>query len=190
MTDENKAKIEEHLRRDPLVKFSVYAHIQAEVLKTCAHQIRALLDIALAKPGVVDQGSQEAYGLFWLWLLGACEVTRTMTQAKSCFHPAAADKLYKLKKRLSKLRMPFAKQEYEGQSKNPKPVRAEPSICGFDHVTKSMEFEVDKEVFSVREVLDEFEMELKSITFDDILAGRRDSERYRVAKQRETAANN
>ena len=57
------------------------------------------------------------YGQFWLWVVGAFEVVRTMAGAKACFSQRVKDELGPLKKTLAFLRMPFAKQEYPGGGK-------------------------------------------------------------------------
>jgi hypothetical protein len=174
--EEHTTKIEETFRRDPLVAFSVYTHIQVGVLRGQADEIRSLLDASLANPGIVKSDSgMRAYGLFWLWLLGAYEVVRTMSQARSCFVPSVSEKLRVMKKGLAKLRIPFAKQEYAGQMR---PVGVEPSICGWDFKARSMKFCVGSEVVSVRPLMDDFESLFSSITYDDIICDHRDSNNY------------
>ena len=97
-----------------------------------------------------------------------------MCQAKSCFSPALTTRLSAFKKRVSKLRMPFAKQEYEGR-KPKTPIKGEASIYGIDTTRGDMRFEVEGVVISIREILGEFEAIFSSITRSDILRDHRTS---------------
>src|ERR1700687_2076506 len=74
------------------------------------------LDAALVEGGSVHAPTFIiAYSHFWLWVLAAYEVTRTMHQARVCFSVPLGNRLGTLKKQLSQLRVPFAKQELPGE---------------------------------------------------------------------------
>ena len=126
--------IEEMHNKNPLTVFSVYTDIQSRIVRGLGQEILASLEVGITPEdgtgkGVVCSGEviDRCYGQFWLWILGAYEVVRTMSQAEQCFSPRVVIELKGLKKRLAILRMPFAKQELRGK---PIPVRTEPSIYG------------------------------------------------------------
>lgn len=168
--------IEQMLQQDPLIAFSVYTAIQVHTLNVLAREIFELLDSSMTAGSVDGQGFNRAYGMFWLWVLGAYEVTRTMCQAKSCFSPKLATKLHELKNRLSKLRIPFAKQEYAGShSGTGTPIKGEASIYGLDTSRKDLTFEVKGTVLSVRDLVGAFESIFRSIKRQDILQDHRRS---------------
>ncbi len=99
MSDEKL--VDKMLNENPLIAFSVYTHIQVEIVRDLGRQILEILDNAF-KPGVAEGNSvNRSYGLFWLWILGSYEVTRTMTQADSCFSNALMAKLKSFKKQVS-----------------------------------------------------------------------------------------
>jgi hypothetical protein len=164
MSNENLA--EKMLNENPLLAFSVYTHIQVEIVRDLGRQILEILDNAF-EPSVVGENSvNRAYGLFWLWVLGSYEITRTMSQAESCFSNALIVKLRSFKKSVSILRMPFAKQEYPNKKR---PIQAEASIYGIDTETGDLKFEVRGKVVSMRSVVNEFESLFSSISRADIL---------------------
>lgn len=162
------------LAQNPLIGFSVYTHIQVCTLSALGREILALFDSYIAEGSADAQAVNRAYGMFWLWLLGAYEVTRTMCQAKSCFTAELSTKLIALKKRLSALRIPFAKQEYEGRKI---PIKAEASVCGVDTIGKDFKFEVNGTVLSVRDLISAFGSVFGDIKPEDVLSHHRDSYR-------------
>jgi len=173
LMDERNTIAEMH-NQNPLIRFSPYTQIQVRTLSEFGREILDLLDSSMAKGSVDAQAFHRAYGMFWLWLLGAYEVTRTMCQAKSCFTAELATKLIALKKRLSALRMPFAKQEYEGQKI---PIKAEASVRGVDTIGKDFKLEVNGTVLSVRDLISTFESVFGDIKPEDVLSDHRDSYR-------------
>ena len=171
---DERTTIAEMHNQNPLNGFSLYTQIQIRTLSAFGREILDLLDSSMAKSSVDAQAFNRAYGMFWLWLLGAYEVTRTMCQAKSCFTAELSTKLIALKKRLSALRIPFAKQEYEGREI---PIKAEASVCGVDTIGKDFKFEVNGTVLSVRDLISAFESVFGDIKPEDVLSDHRDSYR-------------
>ncbi len=105
--------------------------------------------------GRVDsEAFDRVYGQFWLWVVGAFEVVRTMAGAKACFSQRVKDELGPLKKTLAFLRMPFAKQEYPGGGKK---IGTEASVSDVHKEERDISYRVEDEVFSVRETLRQFE---------------------------------
>lgn len=162
----NEPIINRILDENPLVGFSVYTHLQVEMVRDLGQQILEILDTTF-QPGVVNNnGDYRAYGLFWLWVLSSYEVTRTMSQAEACFSSSLADRVKSFKKKVSILRMPFAKQEYPGEKH---PIKGEASIYGIDTQIGDLKFEVKGKVMSMRDLINEFEVLIKSISRADIL---------------------
>jgi len=173
--------IEEMLDKTPLVAFSVYTDIQSRTLQTLGAEILACFDAGIKPDGASGNGSNcsgelviRGYGQFWLWVLGAYEVVRTMCpnpeQCDRYFSRGVSDRLKELKRRLAELRMPFAKQELRGKNV---PVEAEPSICGIGTSPPDLRFEVEGQVISARELIVEFATVLGNIARGDVLADHR-----------------
>ncbi len=169
--------IEEMHNKNPLTVFSVYTDIQSRIVRGLGQEILASLEVGITPEdgtgkGVVCSGEviDRCYGQFWLWILGAYEVVRTMSQAEQCFSPRVVIELKGLKKRLAILRMPFAKQELRGK---PIPVRTEPSIYGIGASPPDLRFEVEGQIISIREFVVEYTRVFDSITRSDILADHR-----------------
>jgi hypothetical protein len=150
---------------NPLVRFSVYTHIQVNALKALADEIRKLLDQSIHPQQVNCVPLMDAQGKFWLWVLGAFEVVRTMYQYRKCFSPAAADRIKIFKDEIAQIRVPFAKQEYAGYGG---PIDGECSISGIDDVGRDFSHTVRGKVINVRPLLDEFEVLIASITPVDV----------------------
>ena len=120
LADMEQAKtIDQLYRENPLLAFSFYAHMQAEITRRLGRDVLATLDTAIApsaEEGAAATGDataiNHAYGQFWLWVLAAYEVVRTMSQARGCFSEPIAQRLVDLKRHIAGLRIPFAKQEY------------------------------------------------------------------------------
>ena|SRR2546422_3597184 len=73
---------------------------------------------------------------------------------------------FDLKSKLSKLRMPFAKQEYEGKRT---PIVSEASVYSVDTARKDLKFEIKGTVLSVRGLIGAFNSVFDSIKYEDIL---------------------
>lgn len=111
-----------------------------------------------------------AHGLFWLWVLGAYEVVRTMCQAKRCFTPAVAAQIKFVERSLWLLRIPFAKQELPGEKA---PVHAELSIYGVQHSPPDLQYAVKEQVVSARDLIEQFTAVFAAIRRSDIVADHR-----------------
>src|SRR5258706_8916923 len=111
--------IDQLYRENPLLEFSVYTHMQVEITRRLGSEVLDTLDMAIAPPAVegattTTDGAalNRAYAQFWLWVLAAYEVVRTMSQARGCFSVPLAGRLLEFKRHIAGLRIPFAKQEY------------------------------------------------------------------------------
>lgn len=106
---------EQEVAREPLLAFSFYLSGRVNVLRSFADEVEDHLDRARTSE-YIDFGEIERAGsLMWLWILGAYEVVRTVSQAKSCFAKTFLERLAPLKKVLSAARMPSAKMEKPGK---------------------------------------------------------------------------
>src|SRR5258705_7882429 len=158
--------IERMLTQEPLILFSLYTAGQVRTLQNVGRELFSLLDFTIGSEPIDGESFNRAYGLFWLWVLGAYEVTRAMCQVKACFSQELSMKLATLKKRLSILRMPFAKQEYQGEQT---PINGEASVASLDMMQRDLCFEVKGVVVSVRDMVNEFESVFASISRKDIV---------------------
>jgi hypothetical protein len=169
--------IEDMLNKNPHVVFSIYTDVQSRTIRQLGRDIVTCLEDGITTDDGSGKGTvcggevmNRGYGQFWLWVLGAYEIVRTMCQAEQCFSPALATELKALKRQLSVIRMPFAKQELRGKFV---PVHGEPSVYGIGHSPPDLRFEVEGEVISVQELIGEFDRVFGGITRTDILADHR-----------------
>lgn len=159
----------------PLVRFSVYTHIQADAIRSLGGEIFCLLDGSVSEGKFVCDGSHMnlIYARFWLWVLGAYEITRTMSEYKECFSARYIVEIDRFKKSVSDIRVAFAKQQYRGREKTP--IKNDASIAGFDVAKKDQMFLVnDKEVW-MRPLIEQFECLIKEAKHEDILCDLRDA---------------
>lgn len=163
-------KIERIYMEHPLLAFSVYTHIQSEIVRGLGNEVIASLDTAIASDAVDATTINRAYGQFWLWVLGAYEITRTISQAKACFSPRVGANVLDFKQRLGRLRIPFAKQEYAGGTAL---LGSETSISGIDNQKKDMTFSVQGVVFSARRLVADFDGLISQIKPADVLDNHR-----------------
>ncbi|MDP2406999.1 MAG: hypothetical protein Q8M50_12170 [Hydrogenophaga sp.] len=147
--------IEKMLEEEPLFLFSLYTDMQARILVDTGHKILQCLDDGLVLPNGVKRPAREAYGLFWLWVLGAYEVTRTMSQHRACFAEPIASDIQAMKKNLHRIRIPFAKQELPGDKKQH--VYGELAISYYDFEAKDEGFLIGDEVIWMRRTVIQFE---------------------------------
>jgi hypothetical protein len=161
--------IEEMLKRHPLIQFSLYTDSQAQILLDLGEKIIRLLDEGLIKPNIVDRPAREAYGQFWLWVLGAWEVIRTMDEPehRDCFAEPIFTEIGKMKKTLHRIRIPFAKQELAGRKG--KHVYSELSMYTFDHERKDIGYKIDHEIVWMRRTLIDFDHFIRSIQTSHVL---------------------
>lgn len=151
--------IKKMIERSPLVQFSLYTSVQVQTLRNVGGELSGLSKDWTDT--ITD--SQRVYDLFWLWVLGAYEVVRTMSQNKECFASHVQEKIAEQKRTLATIRMPFAKQELKGNSK---PVYSEPSVVG---VNKSLEFLISGEIYNSTAVVEGFIEFVDSINPNDII---------------------
>jgi hypothetical protein len=103
--------------------------------------------------------------LSWLWILGAYEVVRTMSQAKQCFSERAQIALGGIKKELSKVRMPSAKMEQQGRYVA---VPSRRSPAGLDLHERDLLIGDPGSSHSLRQLLDQFAKVFTSFEAADI----------------------
>lgn len=142
----------------PLLSFSLYTDVQADIIRRVGAEI---LGITSKWTNVIDN-HQRAYDLFWLWILGAYELTRTMDEFSGGFSTSMKERTKEIKIFIAELRMPFAKQQLRGKRTT---VYAELSIVG---IQKGMQFKIEGKIFNSTNVIERFIDFLDSITFDDL----------------------
>jgi hypothetical protein len=169
--------IEKMLNDNPLIGFSIYTDSQSKTVQTFGREILDCLQTGISPDPNGGSGSRcdaqtvmRAHGLFWLWVLGAYEVVRTMCQAKQCFTPAAATQIKTLERSLWQLRIPFAKQELPGKNA---PVHAELSIHGVRHSPPDLRYSVEGQVVSARDLIEQFGAVFAGIARSDVVADHR-----------------
>ncbi len=163
------------LARDPLVRFSVYSQIQAQTLRDLSNEITELIEASINDRQFVDGSKLLIYGRFWMWVLGAYEVTRTMSEYKVCFSTNLNEKVAEFKAQISILRMPFAKLQIKGSDK---PIGNEASIYSVDMEAKDFLFQVGDRKFPMRSLMKEFLGLLASIKPEDVLHDLRDAHKF------------
>jgi len=156
------------LAKDPLVRFSVYSQIQAQTLRDVSTEVSSLLDSSISEEKFVNGSNlQVIYGRFWMWVLGAYEVTRTMSEYKTCFSTSLNSRVADFKAQISILRMPFAKLQFKG---NDKPINGEASIYSIDMKARDFIFQVGDKQFPMRWLMNEFNSLIASIKPEDVLS--------------------
>jgi hypothetical protein len=165
MQEDMAKPFEEFLRENPILDFSVYTHIQIKILISVGQEIECLLDKAV-DGNTISHEFERAYALFWLWVLGAFEVIRTMYAAKNRFSPDAQKSLKESKARLIRIRAPMAKQKYAGRNED---IRAELSVSGFDTDTKDYCLNIEGKRYWARALIREFNQLVSSIGANDIV---------------------
>ena len=169
MSDDHAKIIREMIEKNPLLKFSVYTSIQCTIINDLGNRIAMTLaeTISSDEDGIKIIGNyMDAYGQFWLWVLGAYEIIRTMAEAKRCFDDETYQKIKELKGYLAYIRMPFAKQRFRGD--NVSSIRGVSSISNFCAKTKDFSFEISGKEFYVREVMQRFRETTSSIGLGNI----------------------
>ena len=156
--------IEKMLDDNPLILFSLYTDSQAKYLVKYGKKIIGVMDDGIGENRIMENVLPEVYGMFWLWVLGAYEVVRTMSQHAICFEKTIAADIHKVKKTLHRIRIPFAKQELPGFSRNnPNYIYDELSIHGIDDSKKDFTYKVLDREISTRDTILEFERFIHSI---------------------------
>jgi hypothetical protein len=165
MTD----SVEQALNDEPLLGFSFYTASQVAIVNSLGSEIVNMLDESISENSggeIRVERFTKMYGSFWLWVLGAFEVTRTMASAKPCFSPDAHGRVVAFKNRLIKLRVPFAKQQVAGRREA---TRGEASVSGFDGKKRDLLFVVEGAEYWVKDLIQEFASVIGSIKKEDVL---------------------
>lgn len=136
--------MDELYEQKPLAAFSVDTQVQADYLVKIGKE----LDGTFQSYSNVISDFDDTYGRFWLWLLGAYEVIRTLAQHADCFDPDFVGELNELKRYLAEVRMPFAKQEYRGREDR---IGHDLSVVS---IQQDLEFIIDGKSVSARAVID------------------------------------
>ena len=163
--------IEKMLSDNPLLLFSEYSQVQLQSLRLVREELRDLKPVE-ASNGTWNGGNFERYySFFWLWVLGAYECLRTMDQHRVCFSQRVQMKVTELKKKVAILRMPFAKQELQGEittgpKAKPTKFHGESSVIG---VRNGYVFEVAGQEIESEVLMDDVLGFLTSIDRKDIL---------------------
>ena len=162
------------IERDPLISFSWYISGRKNVLLKIADEIKKNLEEGFTGSGFDGRFIDRAEALLWLWVLGAYEVIRTMSQARECFADRLHDDLASLKKILENARMPAAKMEKRGKKI---PVSSDRSPASFDYEAKDLLIgdPEDEDMISGRLLLQQFEDFIAEIMPEDIIQRHEDS---------------
>jgi hypothetical protein len=170
MSQSEEDKVLEILEEDPLLAFSIYTHVQVKFLEQTATRIEAVLEEGIQGTHIQGGCFNEAYGLFWLWVLGAYEVVRTMSQHGDCFDSDLRSRILEIKRYLKRLRMPFAKQELPrwNRKEGIKPIWGELSVTDVDTANKDLRFRMEGHDLTARAALKEFRDFITSIELASI----------------------
>ena len=175
--DKQDETIEHMLNSAPLVIFSVYTHSQVETLNNRGSEILGILDVSI-KEKHIELDFHQVYGKFWLWVIGAYEVVRTMTDNKTgaadCFSNRIKKPLAELKYSLADIRMPFAKQQIRKKNDI---ISNEASIAKIDQKKRDIAFCINNKSIWVRSSITEFQAVFSSISSADVLNDLREAER-------------
>lgn len=177
MSHAEDSVIREMIERYPLTLFSPYTQMQFTALCNMRDVIILKIDGSfLSEPDadivISHHEYSTAYEYFWFWILGAYEMVRTMVEKSTRFDESVLSKLKVLKKDLSAIRMPFAKQQLEGKKRIP--ITVESSIYGMRKMTKDFSFLISGREISMKETMQNFVDIISSIRPENILD---DSER-------------
>lgn len=168
------ARVDELPRRNPLVRFSPYTHIQTEFLRRRGRAILELMDHS-TPAGEHPNLTQDVYAEFWLWTLGAYEVVRLVHRSPGCFAPGVLEVIQALHdSALRPLRMVFAKQERAFGAGD---ADADASVYGFGPAGKDLLFKLDGKVelvVSARDLLRRFDEVFAAIRPEDVFMDFRD----------------
>ena len=158
-------KVQEILKKNPLLAFSIYTHSQVQFLEQTASKIETILEEGIEGNTIQGGCFTEAYGLFWLWVLGAYEVVRTMSQNGECFDQGLRDRIAEIKCYLKRLRIPFAKQELPRWNRKDqvRPIWGELSVTDIDTENKDLRFRIEDRPLSARNSLERFRKFISSI---------------------------
>jgi hypothetical protein len=142
-----------------------------QVLLSIRIEILGAIDAALVVTTDLDTAVDiekvaRAEELMWLWVLGAYEVVRTMTQAKSCFSSRTHGALASLKHELAAARMPAAKMERLGKSI---PITSYRCPCGIDAANRDLLIGDPENLVSARSLLSHFSSFIAQVSQTDVV---------------------
>ncbi len=168
---------EELLAREPLLNFSFYLSGRNNVLLSILDEIIENLNNGFSSTPIQGNLIEHASMLVWLWTLGAYEVVRTISQAKSSFSEDFNQKILELKQDLAKVRMPSAKMEKQGKKI---PVNSNRSPDGWDIDRKDILIGDPESPMSSRILLAKYDAVMSSLTKEQVLKHHEESyETYR-----------
>ncbi|MGF6936984.1 hypothetical protein OKW41_006146 [Paraburkholderia sp. UCT70] len=153
----------------PLLGFSIYSVMQVRLLRKLGDQfVQSANQLMSKEPERLFDGEDHlnTYGQFWLWVLGAYEVTRTMKEARSCFSSGASARIAAFNQRLSKVRMPFAKQQHRGKKSM---VAGEPAVNTFDFNRRDLVFRIENADFYAKDLVREFNELIDGVEAEDVI---------------------
>ncbi len=161
-------KFDDYLQENPVLNFSIYSSLQIETIRDLGETIIEQFDKMIREPNIVDMSEGNPYGKIWLWIIGAFEIVRTMSDEKwkGSWEEDTFSRILNYKQKLAELRVPFAKQEKRNKKKVP--FQNEPSIYGIDHKDKSYLFEARGTTYSIRMLILEFDELIRGISLSDI----------------------
>lgn len=158
--------IRELYEREPLFAFSLYSASQVKDLALVRQDLIEMLPKKDVDGTMAWTDSKRYFAYFWLWVLGAYEVLRTMDENGHCFSESARQKIAEMKRKVAVLRIPFAKQQLRGEKKGKTKFHAEISAVGH---TNGLTYEVSGERFNSETLMEEVMVVLQSIKLDDIV---------------------
>lgn len=162
--------VEEMYAKAPLIRFSPYSQMQATTVRDFGVENLDLLEVNIngGEGSAVVNMVEVLHGRFWLWVLGAYEVIRTMDQHSACFSEQLAAEIKAFKGRLNTLRIPFAKQEIARSGTPGKPIHGENSIYDIDVGGKDLLYRIEDQTFSIRGLTIEFITFFEGIKPEDV----------------------
>ena len=151
--------IDEIYEKEPLLKFSGYTMGQSKAVRSLGNEVLLALDKGKMFP--------RAYDLFWFWTLGGYEVLRTMDANSNCFDSTLQPEIRRLKHLLAEIRMPFAKQQYRGDSRK---IKNEASVYCVGPDGKNMIFEVRGKTYDASSLIKEIDAFFTGIQLSQVLS--------------------
>ncbi len=147
------------------MRFSPYTHFHVLTIVNMGREVRVELDACIDGDTVKMDGFSRSYSFFWLWVLGAFEILRTLLKKRACFSDDFAQRVRTLKGQVVRLRVPFAKLELSG---NPAPIGPEASVSEVDSANKDIRFHIEGQGFSARELIASFEALAEAVKSTDV----------------------
>jgi hypothetical protein len=176
------------LASKPLLGFAPSCQFQLEALARAAAAINRELDDSIqpdaeGKTAVVKSATDinQSRGDFWLWVLGAYELIRTLKQHRRAFSTAAVQRFLDMHDRLLHLRIPFAKLEFARTEAQP--IAQEAIVCdSIDIKSKDYVYLIRGRRYAIRGLIDEFENCMSQLRIEDVLSPRSGDEMAQVIR--------